>query len=125
MWPRALLIAGLVGAVYGLIGLEAAFPLAISLAIWVVGILVLAWRLPANPRTVAASAVGFVCGFAIVWTVVLGNLLATCKPPSCETADPMTDVFTGLALVAPLIILAGAEIGLREWLIARRLRTRR
>jgi hypothetical protein len=124
MWPRALLIAASVGAVYGLIGLEAASPLAIPFAIWVVGILLLAWRLPANPRTLAAAAVGFVCGFGIVWTVVLGNLLSYCKPPGCETADPMTDVFTGLVLVAPLIVLAGAEIGLREWLVARRLRTR-
>jgi hypothetical protein len=125
MWLRALLIAASVGAVYGLIGLEAASPLAIPFVIWIIGILLLAWRLPANRRTVVAAGVGFVCGFGIVWAVVLGNLLAYCKPPACETADPMTDVFTGLALVAPLIVLAGAEIGVREWLIARRLQTRR
>jgi hypothetical protein len=124
MWPRALLIAASVGAVYGLIGLEAASPLAIPFAIWIIGILLLAWRLPANLRSVTAAVVGFVCGFGAVWVVVLGNLLSYCKPPSCETADPMTDVFTGLALVAPLIVLAGAEIGLREWLVARRQRTR-
>jgi hypothetical protein len=125
MWLRALLIAASVGAVYGLIGLEAASPLAIPFVIWIVGILLLSWRLPANRGTITVSAIGFVCGFGVVWFVVLGNLLSYCKPPSCETADPMTDVFTGLALVVPLIVLAGAEIGLREWLSARRPRTRR
>src|SRR5258708_8698277 len=125
MWPRALLISAPVGAVYGLISLEAASPLAIPFALCVVGILLLSWRLPASFRTITISVVGFVCGFGMVWIVVLGNLLSHCKPPSCENADPMTDVFTGLALIAPLIVLAGAEIGLREWLNARRLRTRR
>jgi hypothetical protein len=125
MWLRSLLIAASVGAVYGLIGLEAASPLAIPFVIWIIGILLLVWRLPANRRTVVAAGVGFVCGFGIVWAVVLGNLLSYCKPPSCKTADPMTDVFTGLALVAPLIVVAGAEIGLREWLTSRKLRTRR
>jgi hypothetical protein len=36
------------------------------MVICAVGILVLAWRLPADIRTVAASAVGLVCGFGIV-----------------------------------------------------------
>lgn len=124
MWPRALIIAAAVGAVYGLIGLEAVSPLAIPLALWAVGILLLAWRLPADLRTVTAAAVGFVCGFGIVWTVALGSLLASCKPPSCATAGPKTDVLYALALVAPLMAFAGAEIGIREWLSRDRVGTR-
>jgi len=124
MWPRALLIAAGVGAVYGLIGLEAVSPLAIPLALWAIGILLLAWRLPADLRTVTGAAVGFVYGFGIVWTVALGNLLASCKPPSCATAGPTTDVLYALVLIAPMIALAGAEIGVREWLVAHRSRTR-
>src|ERR1700730_3111854 len=125
MWPRALLIATATGAVYGLIGLEAASPLAVPLIIWVVAILVLAWRLPSDLRTIAAAAVVFVCGFGVVWTVALGSLLTRCKPPSCETADPMTDFLFAFALVAPLITLAGAELVLRRWLTTHRLWTRR
>ena len=124
MWPRALLIAVAAGAVYGLIGLEAASPLAIPLALWAVGILLLAWRLPADLRTVSAAAVGLVCGFGIVWIIALGSLLASCKPPSCQAADPTTNLLTALALVAPLIAIAIAEIGLREWLSGHRSKRR-
>jgi len=119
------MIAVAAGAVYGLIGLEAASPLAIPLVLWAVGILLLAWRLPADLGTVSAAVMGFVGSFAIVWIVALGSLLASCKPPSCQTADPTTDLVTALALIAPIIFLSGAVIGVREWLVAHRLRTRR
>jgi hypothetical protein len=124
MWPRALLIAASVGAVYGLVGLEAASPLAILLIMWAIGTLLLAWRLPSDLRTIAAAAVGFGCGFGIVWAIALGSLLSSCKPPSCQTADPVTDLLYAVALVAPLITLAGAEIGVREWLRRKRVGTR-
>lgn len=124
MRPRALLIAASVGAIYGLLGLEAASPLAILLLIWAIGILLLTWRLPSDRRTIAAAAVGFVCGFGVVWTIALGSLLSSCKPPSCQTADPMTDLSYALALAAPLMGLAGAEIGIREWLSRDRVGTR-
>jgi len=56
--------------------------------------------------------------------IALGSLLASCKPPSCQTADPMTDVVTALALIAPIFALAGAVIRLRLWLASRRRNTR-
>ena len=124
MWPRAVFISLALGAVYGLIGLEAASPVAIPLVLWAIGILVLAWRLPADLRTVSAALVGFVCGFGVVWIIVLGSLLASCKPPSCQTADPTTDVVTALALIAPVVALAGVVIRLRMWLVSRRRKTR-
>lgn len=124
MRPRALAIAASVGAVYGLIGLEAASPLAILLIIWAIGILLLAWRLPADLRTIAAAIGGFACGFGIVWTIALGSVLSSCKPPSCQTADPITDLLYALALVAPLIAIASAEVGIREWLSRDRVGTR-
>src|SRR6266704_517514 len=108
MWPRALLIAAALGAVYGLIGLEAASPLAIPLVLWAIGILVLSWRLPADPRAVSAAVVGLAAGFGTVWMIVLGSLLADCKPPSCHSADPTTDLVTAFALIAPIIALSGA-----------------
>jgi hypothetical protein len=116
MWHRALIVAAPLGAVYGLLGLEAASPLAIVLIIWAVGILVLAWRLPVALGTVLASGVGFLAGFGMVWIPLFTSLLSSCKAPFCETADPTTDVFYALALVVPVIALAGAEIGLRKWL---------
>jgi len=57
MWPRALVIAVSVGAVYGLLALEAASPLAVVLLVWVIAILILAWRLPVKATDLAASRV--------------------------------------------------------------------
>jgi hypothetical protein len=120
VWTRALVIAGGVGAIYGLLALEAVSPLAIVLLIWATGILVLAWRIPLRARVVAASAGGFVIGFGIVWAIVLERQLATCKPPSCVATDPMTDFLDALAFLVPVIALAGGEIGLRTWLFTHR-----
>lgn len=120
MWARALVIAIGGGAIYGLLALEAVSPLAIALLIWAIAILVLAWRVPLKARVVAASAGGFVIGFSIVWAVVVGQQLATCKPPSCIAADPMTDLLYALAFLVPVIALAGGEIGLWTWLFRHR-----
>jgi len=72
MWPRALVIAVSVGATYGLLALEAVSPLAIVLLVWVIAILILAWRLPLKATAVAASVGGFVTGFGLSWAAVLG-----------------------------------------------------
>jgi hypothetical protein len=114
--PRISLIATGLGIVYGLLGLEVVSPLVLLLVIGAGMILFLAWRLPADFMAMAAAGVGFVCGFGIVWAVALGRLIATCTPPACQTADPTTELLYALALVVPLMTLAGAEIGLREWL---------
>ena len=53
-------IAVSVGAVYGLLALEAASRLAIVLLVWVIAILILAWRLPVTATALAASVGGFV-----------------------------------------------------------------
>ncbi len=82
-------------------------------------ILFLASRLPADFMAMAAAGVGFVCGFGIVWAVAAGRLIATCTPPTCQTADPTTEVLYALAFVVLLITFAGAEIDLREWLARR------
>jgi hypothetical protein len=120
VWRRALIIAAGTGAVYGLLALEAVSPLAIVLLLWVLGILVLAWRVPLQMLVVAASASGFVFGFGILWAVVLSQQLATCLAPSCTAADPVTDVLYALAFLAPVIGLAGGELALRKWLLGRR-----
>jgi hypothetical protein len=117
---RALVIAGGVGAIYGLLALEAVSPLAIVLLIWGIVILVLAWRIPLRARVVEASASGFVIGFGIVWAIVLERQLATCKPVSCSANDPATDLLYALAFLAPMITLAGGEIGLRTLLFRHR-----
>ena len=116
MWPRALIIAVSVGAVYGLLALEAASPLSIVLLVWVIAILILAWRFPLKATVLAASVGGFVTGFGLLWAAVLGAQLATCRPPTCATADPATDFLYALAFLVPVIALATAEIGLRTWL---------
>jgi hypothetical protein len=116
MWPRALASAVIVGAVYGLLALEAASPLAIVLLAWVIVILILAWRLPLNATALAASVGGFVSGFGLLWAAVLGAQLATCRPPTCATADPATDILYALAFLVPVIALASSEISLRTWL---------
>ncbi len=124
MWARALVIAIGVGAIYGLLALEAVSPLGIALLIWAIAILVLAWRIPLQARPVAASAGGIVIGFCIVWVVAMGQQLATCTPPTCIAADPMTDFLYALAFLVPVIALAGGEIGLRRWLFTHRLGAR-
>lgn len=116
MLPRALVIAVSGGAVYGLLALEAASPLAIVLLVWVIAILILAWRIPLKATALAASVGGFVTGFGLLWAAVLGTQLATCRPPTCTTADPATDVLCALGFLVPVIALASAEIGLRTWL---------
>jgi hypothetical protein len=116
MWPRALVFAVSIGAVYGLFALEAASPLAIVLFVWVIAILILAWRLPVRATALAASVGGFVAGFGLLWAAVLGTQLATCRPPTCATADPATELLYALAFLVPVIALATAEIGLRTWL---------
>ncbi len=116
VWPRAL-VAVAVGAVYGLLALEAVSPVGILVVGWVVAILVLAWRLPLKARVVAASAGGLVIGFGLVWAAVLEPQLASCKPPTCSTTDPSTDILYALAFLAPVILLASVEIGVRAWLV--------
>jgi hypothetical protein len=117
---RALVIAAGVGAIYGLLALEAVSPLAIVLLIWGIVILVLAWRIPLRARVVKSSASGFVSGFGIAWAIVLERQLATCKPVSCTANDPATDLLYALAFLAPTIALAGGEIGLRTFLFRHR-----
>ncbi len=124
MWPRALITAVGVGAVYGLLALEAVSPVAIVLLAWAIAILVLAWRLPLKAPVVAASAGGLVIGFGVIWTPVSGVLLATCRPPRCTTADPATDLLYALVFLVPVIAIAGAEIALRAWLSRHRRGTR-
>ena len=118
------MIAVGVGAVYGLLALEAVSPVAIVLLAWAIAILVIAWRLPLKATVVAASAGGLVIGFGLIWTDVSRALLASCRPPSCTSADPATDLLYALAFLVPVITLAGAEIGLRAWLSRHRLGTR-
>jgi len=119
VWPRAL-VAVAVGAVYGLLALEAISPVGILLLGWVVAILVLAWRLPLRARVVAASAGGLVVGFGLLWAAVLETQLANCKPPTCATGDPSTDVLFALGFLVPVIAVGGAEIGVRAWLLRHR-----
>jgi len=119
VWPRAL-VAIAVGAVYGLLALEAISPVGILLVGWMVAIVVLAWRLPLKARVVAASAGGLVVGFVLLWAAVLETQLANCKPPTCATADPSTDVLYALAFLAPVIAVGSAEIGVRAWLLRHR-----
>lgn len=119
VWPRAP-VAVAVGAVYGLPALEAISPVGILLVGWIVAILVLAWRLPLKARVVAASAGGLVVGFGLLWAAVLETQLANCKPPTCATGDPSTDVLYALGFLVPVIAVGGAEIGVRAWLVRHR-----
>jgi hypothetical protein len=119
VWPRAL-VAIAVGAVYGLLALEAISPVGILLVGWMVAILVLAWRLRLKARVVAASAGGLVVGFGLLWAAVLETQRANCKPPTCATADPSTDLLYALAFLAAVIAVGGAEIGVRAWLLRHR-----
>ena len=119
MWPRALVAVAL-GAVYGLLALEAVSPVGILMVGWAVAILILAWRLPLKARVVAVSAAGLVVGFGLLWAAVLETQLANCKPPTCATADPSTDVLYALAFLAPVIAVGSVEIGVRARLLRHR-----
>ena len=112
-------IAAALGAGYGLWGLEAASPLAIPLLLWAVLVLMLVWRMPPRFGLFIGYAAAFVVGFGEVWTAVLGRLIATCEPPSCQTADAATDGFYAAALLVPLIA-AGLAL-----LVVRKLRVHR
>lgn len=109
-----ILIATGLGAGYGLWGLEAASPLAIPLILWAALVLLLVWRLPPEFGLLFACASGYVAGFGAVWTFVLGQLIATCKPPTCQTADAATDVLYAAALLIPLLLVASGLIALRR-----------
>jgi hypothetical protein len=119
VWPRVL-VAVTVGAVYGLLALEAISRVGILLVGWMVAILILAWRLPLRARVVAASAGGLVVGFGLLWAAVLETQLVNCKPPTCATGDPSTDVLYALGFLVPVIAVGGAEIGVRAWFLRHR-----
>ena len=112
-WGRTVAIAFSLGAVYGLLALEAVSPLAIDIVIWVALILACAWRLPPTIPILCQAAVGFLAGFSAVQVAVLGHQLQTCLPPSCQTADPFTDLLYGIAFTVPVIAFAAREIVLR------------
>ena len=73
VWSSALIIRAGIGAIYGLLALEAVSPLAIVLLLWVLGILVIAWRVPLQVLVIAASAGGFVLAFGGTRRVRLGR----------------------------------------------------
>jgi hypothetical protein len=107
-------IAGALGAGYGLWGLEAASPLAIPLILWAVLVLLLVWRMPPRLLLLVGCAVAFVMGFGLVWAFVLGRLIATCNPPSCQTTDAATDLFYSAVLLVPLIVIGSALFAIRK-----------
>lgn len=113
------LIAAVLGAGYGLWGLEAASPLAIPLILWAVMVLLLVWRMPAELGLFVACAGSYIAGFGAVWTFVLGRLLASCNPPSCQTADPGTDVFYAAAMLIPILVVGSALFAVRKLLLHR------
>jgi hypothetical protein len=94
--------------------LEAASPLAIPLILWAVAVLLLVWRMNPTLALYVACSAAYVIGFGAVWTIVLGRLLATCKPPTCQTADPATDVLYAAALMTPLLLAGSALIAIRH-----------
>ena len=124
MWVRHLVIAGGVGAIYGLLTLEAVSPVGLVVILWAIVILIIAWHLPIRAPVIAAAAGGLVIGFGLVWAAVLAQQLTTCKPPSCVAANPMTDELYALAFLVPVIALAAGELGIQRWLLRRRLGTR-
>lgn len=124
MWARTLVVAGGAGAIYGLLSLEVASPVGIVTLLWAIVILAMAWRLPIRAPLIAAATGGLVIGFGSVWAAVIAQQLTSCKPPSCVAADPMTGELYALAFLVPVVALAGAEIGIRTWLLQRRRGTR-
>jgi hypothetical protein len=109
-----ILIAAGLGAGYGLWGLEAASPLAIPLILWALMVLLLVWRMPPEFGLLLACAGAYLAEFSAVWTFVLGQLIATCKPPTCKTADAATDVFYAAALLIPLLLVASGLLAVRK-----------
>jgi hypothetical protein len=109
-----ILIAAALGAGYGLWGLEAASPLAIPLILWAIAVLLLVWRMNPTLSLFVVCSGAFAIGFGAVWTIVLGRLLATCNPPTCQTADPATDVLYAAAIVMPLLLAGSALIAIRH-----------
>lgn len=118
MYFKLLIAAGL-GAGYCLLALEAASPLAIPLALWAIAVLLLVWRVRPTLWLFAAFAVAYVIGFGVVCTIVLGRLLATCKPPNCQTADPATDVVYAAAILMPLLLGGSALVAVRHLTLRR------
>jgi hypothetical protein len=114
-----ILVAAALGAGYGLWGLEAASPLAIPLILWAITVLLLVWRVNPTPALFVAYSAAYAIGFGAVWTIVLGRLLATCKPPACQTADPATDVVYAAAIVMPLLLAGSALITIRKLALRR------
>jgi hypothetical protein len=109
-----ILIAAALGAGYGLWGLEAASPLAIPLILWAIAVLLLVWRMNPTLSLFVACSAAFAIGFGAVWTIVLGRLLATCKPPACQTTDPATDVLYAAAILTPVLLAGAAVIAIRH-----------
>jgi hypothetical protein len=122
---RAFVIAFGLGAGYGILAFEAVSPLALVLLLWLALILIWVWRLPLATRVLGFAAIAFLAGFAAVWLPVLGHIAATCVAPSCQTADAATDLFYAIAFIAPVMLLAGAETGLRMRRLRRRTIERR
>jgi hypothetical protein len=82
--------------------------------LWAVLVLLLVWRVPANFGLLIGCTAAFVAGFGIVWAVVLGQLIATCKPPSCQTSDAATDVFYAATLLVPLVVAGAILLAVRK-----------
>jgi hypothetical protein len=118
LYIKILVAAGL-GAGYGLWGLEAASPLAIPLILWAIAVLLLVWRVRPSLWLFVRCAAAFVTGFGAVWMIVLARLLATCKPPNCQTADPATDVVYASAILMPLLLGGAALVAVRHLTLRR------
>ena len=114
-----LLIAAGLGAGYVFWGLEAASPLAIPLLLWAVMVPLLVWRMPPKLGFFLACACAYVAGFGVVWTLVLGRLLASCNPQSCQTADAGMDVFYAAALLVPVVVVGSALFVVHKLLLHR------
>jgi hypothetical protein len=110
---KVLIAAGL-GAGYGLWGLEVASPLAVLMALWAIAVLSLVWRVRPTLWLFVGCAAAFVIGFGAVWMIVLGPLLATCKPPNCQTADPATDIVYAAAILMPLLLIGSGLMAVRR-----------
>jgi hypothetical protein len=113
IYGQIVVAAGL-GAGYGLWGLEAALPLSIPLILWAAMVLLLVWRMAPPLRLFLACVGAYIAGFGAVWTLVLGQLLATCKPPSCQTTDAVTDVVYAASVLLPLVVAGSVLIAVRQ-----------
>ncbi len=118
MYVKILIAAGL-GAGYGLWALEAASPLAIPMVLWAIAVLLLVWRVRPTLWLFVACAAAYVIGFGAVWMIALGRLLATCKPPTCQTADPATDVLYAAGILLPVLLAGPALTAVRRLTLTR------